>query len=112
MIESYAFGEIRVRGTTYRADLIVLPDRIVSNWWRKEGHQLHLEDLDEVMREKPDLLIIGTGHAGAMAVPPDVIKNLQKAGIKVIVKTTTEACKTYNEMRDREKVAAALHLTC
>jgi hypothetical protein len=112
MIESCSFGEIRVRGTTYRADLIILPDRIVSNWWRKEGHELHMEDLEEVMREKPDVLIIGTGQAGAMAVPPDVIRSLQKAGIKPIVKTTPEACKTYNEVCDREKAAAALHLTC
>ena len=112
MIESYSFGQICVRGTTYRADLIIFPDRILSNWWRKEGHELHMEDLEEVMREKPEVLIIGTGQAGVMAVPPDVMKNLEKTGIKVIVKKTPEACKTYNQLNETEKVAAALHLTC
>ena len=112
MIESYSFGQICVRGTTYRADLIIFPGRILSNWWRKEGHELHMEDLEEVMHEKPEVLIIGTGQAGVMSVPPDVMKNLEKAGIKVIVKKTHEACKTYNQLHETEKVAAALHLTC
>lgn len=112
MIESCSFGQICVRGTTYRADLIIFPDRILSNWWRTEGHALHMEDLEEVMREKPEVLIIGTGQAGVMAVPRDVIRNLEKAGMRVIVKKTPEACETYNQLQDREKVAAALHLTC
>ena len=112
MIQSYSFGQICVRDTTYRADLIIFPDRILSNWWRKEGHGLHMEDLEEVMREKPEVLIIGTGQAGVMAVPQDVIKNLEKAGIEVIVKQTPDACKTYNQLHNTKKVAAALHLTC
>ncbi len=112
MIESCSFGQICVRGITYRADLIIFPDRILSNWWRKDGHELHMEDLEEVMREKPEVFIIGTGQAGVMAVPPDVIKNLEKAGIKVVVKKTPEACKAYNQLHETEKIAAALHLTC
>lgn len=50
-IDAYRFGEITIDGTTYRADVIVLPDRVVANCWRKEGHSLVVEDLAAVLAE-------------------------------------------------------------
>jgi len=37
---------------------------------------------------------------------------VESKGIELIIKETEEACKTYNEMRDKKKVVAAFHLTC
>jgi hypothetical protein len=30
---------------------MVLPERVVPGWWRKHGHKLVLEDLDQVLDE-------------------------------------------------------------
>jgi hypothetical protein len=39
-IEGYRFGRIVVDGEEQTRDVIVLPDRIVTNWRREDGHNL------------------------------------------------------------------------
>ena len=58
-LEDYRFGRLTVDGREHTRDLIVLPDRVVSDWWRREGHSLAMEDLDEVLDELPDRLVLG-----------------------------------------------------
>jgi hypothetical protein len=81
-LEDYSFGRLTVDGQEHTRDLIVLPDRVVSNWWRREGHSLAMADLDEVVDELPERL-----------VPTDA------------------AVRRYGEL-DERRTAAALHLTC
>ena len=69
-IEHYEFGRIVVDGQEERRDLIILPDRVVRNWWRQDGHALILEDLDEVVDDLPEHLVIGTGAHGQMRPDP------------------------------------------
>jgi hypothetical protein len=52
-IEEYEFGRVLVDGEVHRQDVIVLPGRVVAAWWRREGHGLVLEDLQEVLDELP-----------------------------------------------------------
>lgn len=112
-IEKYNFGEIIIERKKYIRDLIIFPERIKENWWRKEGHSLCMEDLKEIIDYKPEVLIVGTGYAGVMKVSQKLIEELEKMGIKVIVKTTKEAVRLFNEyMRENKKVVCALHLTC
>ncbi|MEM2917893.1 MAG: MTH938/NDUFAF3 family protein [Candidatus Altiarchaeota archaeon] len=113
-IDSYKFGRIVINGKEYKKDLIILPDRIRENWFRKEGHELCLEDIPEIFENKYEnfTLIIGTGYNGLMQVPEDVIKRIKAKGIDVIIKTTNEAVKIFNEKAGKEKVIAAFHLTC
>ena len=65
-IDSYSFGVMKVDGAEYTADLIIFPDRIRANWWRKQGHSLAVEDLDDVLGFKPEVLVIGKGASGLM----------------------------------------------
>lgn len=111
-IEHYSFGRITINGKTYTRDLIIFPDRINPSWWRKEGHLLQLEDLEEVIKERPELLIIGTGYYGVMRVPEELLKILSAKGIEVIVKKTAEAVEIYNKGYTSMKTVACLHLTC
>ncbi len=60
-ILSYKFGVINIDGKEYRRDVIVLPERVIPDWWRKEGHSLWQEDLQAVLTEKTDILIVGLG---------------------------------------------------
>jgi hypothetical protein len=110
-LREYSFGRILVDGQEQTKDLIVLPDRVVTNWWRKEGHSLSIEDLGEVEDELPEKLILGTGAHGQLRPPPAVIEELRRRGIDVEVLHTDEAVRRYAELDDR-RTAAALHLTC
>jgi len=113
MIEHYEFGRIVIDGKSYSSDVIIYPDRVDPDWWREEGHRLSPVDLWEVVRAKPEVLVVGTGYSGLMDVPPETMKHLQEHGIKVIVQRTTQACQTYNRLtKEGKKAIAALHLTC
>ena len=112
-IEEYRFGYIRVGSESYQRDLIILPERVIPDWWREQGHRLSLEDLREVIGCRPDILIIGTGASGVMKVPRDTCDELEDMGIEVVVTRTVEAVLEYNRLIDKgRRVAAALHLTC
>jgi hypothetical protein len=60
-IEEYRFGRIVIDGDVQTRDVILLPDRIVRNWWRADGHKLVMSDLDDVLEELPEHLLVGTG---------------------------------------------------
>jgi hypothetical protein len=111
-IEQYSFGKIVIDGQAYTADVIIFPDRIYSSWWRKEGHKLHPADLTDVIREKPEILLIGTGYSGLMSVPEETVLHLESQGIEVRIERTTRAVDLFNQMQQNKKVVAAFHLTC
>ena len=110
-LEEYSFGRIVVDGEEHRRDLIVLPDRVVPDWWRQEGHSLALEDLEEVESELPERLILGCGAHGRLRPPDAVLDALRERGIEVEALPTDEAVRRYGES-DERRTAAALHLTC
>ncbi|MBE9472531.1 MAG: hypothetical protein IMY75_10535, partial [Chloroflexi bacterium] len=60
----------------------------------------------------PEVLVVGTGAYGMMRVTEETRRALETAGIRLIAAPTAEAVKTYNELREETRVAAALHLTC
>jgi hypothetical protein len=80
-IDQYEFGRIVVDGRQETRDLIVLPDRVVWNWWRRDGHALVLDDLAEVLDELPSHLVVGTGADGRLRPDPDAILQLQQRGV-------------------------------
>ncbi len=110
-IEDYEFGRMVIGGRVYTADLIILGEEILPNWWRREGHSLCPEDLGPVLAARPEVLVIGTGAYGAMDVPYETQKFLEELGIEVIWKPTAEAVDIFNGLTGRKK-AAAFHLTC
>jgi len=112
VIDSYQFGLISVDGKQYTSDIIVFPDRVEDNWRRRDSHQLCLDDIAEVMAEKPEVLIVGTGASGVMKVLPEVQQAADAQDIKLIVETTDKACHTYNRLSHSHRAVAALHLTC
>ena len=110
-IEHYDFGRITVDGQEETRDLIVLPRRVVRNWWRQDGHRLVLDDLRDVLDELPKQLVVGTGAYGRMKPDADALDRLRARGIEVEVLPTAEAVERYAQL-DPRRTAAALHLTC
>jgi hypothetical protein len=111
VIEGYGFGHVTIDGREETRDVIVLPERVVRNWWRREGHGLVLEDLDDVLDELPERLLVGTGAYGQLRPDPGTLETLRARGIEVEVLTTEDAVQRYAQL-DPRKTAAALHLTC
>ncbi len=112
MIEDYNFGEVKILGKVYRSDVIIYPDHVDAKWWRKQGHNLELDDIKEVIDAHPDIIIIGTGQPGMLQVNEETRKTLNQEGIKTIVLPTERACQEYNRIGQKKKVIACLHLTC
>lgn len=111
-IQHYSFGMITIDGKTYKSDVIIYADRINSSWWRKEGHLLHIDDLREVIAERPEVIVIGTGYSGIMKVSDEVINSLKSLKIDVHVARTTDAVNLFNKLSEKRKTVACLHLTC
>jgi hypothetical protein len=110
-LEGYSFGRVAVDGSEQTRDLIVLPDRVVTNWRRREGHSLAMEDLEDVLDSLPERLILGVGAHGRLRPDPAVIAELERRGTAVECLRTDEAIRRYGELDERQ-TAAALHLTC
>jgi hypothetical protein len=110
-IDQYEFGRIVIDGREETRDLIILPNRVVRNWWRRDGHTLVLDDLAEVLGELPSHLVVGTGADGRMRPDPQAIRQLQNRGLTVEALPTGQAVRRFGEL-DPANTAAALHLTC
>jgi hypothetical protein len=110
-IEEYRFGHVLVDGEEQTRDVIVLPERVLTGWWRADGHRLVLADLGEVIEDLPEHLVVGTGAYGRMRPDPEALDELRQRGVEVEALPTDEAVRRYAEL-DPRRTAAALHLTC
>lgn len=111
-IDSYRFGHMLVEGQVYTRDLILLPGRVIPNWWRQTGHELSPTDLSEVIKARPAVLVVGQGAFGRMLVSQATRQTLQAAGISLIALPTAQAVDEYNRLRETTVAAGAFHLTC
>ncbi len=111
-IGRYSFGRITIGGRVFTNDVIILPDRVLSPWWRREGHRLCVDDLPEAIAANPEIILIGTGYYASMKVPAEVMKTLTKRGIDVRVMTTADAAEAFNGLHPDRHVVACLHLSC
>ncbi|MCI0401074.1 MAG: MTH938/NDUFAF3 family protein [Gammaproteobacteria bacterium] len=112
-ITDYTFGKIDIDGTVYTTDVIIYPAKIDSSWWRKEGHRLQIKDLCDIVKAKPEVVVIGTGYFGRMDVPRETRTYLESLGITVHAVRTSDAVTLFNRLQqDAAAIVAALHLTC
>lgn len=107
----YRFGHVVVDGREETRDVIVLPARVVRNWWRRDGHALVQEDLQDVLDELPERLIVGMGAASQMRPDESLVDLLRRRGVEVECLPTDRAVVRFGEL-DPARTAAALHLTC
>jgi len=112
-ITEYTFGRIAINGKTYQTDVIITPHSVKDKWWRKEGHNLAIEDLESIIDKNPQIIIIGTGYYGRLQVPEVTRSFLKDKGIQVEVVPTSDAVERFNQLQQEcARIVAALHLTC
>jgi hypothetical protein len=111
-IDQYDFGLIVIDGQTFKNDVLIWPGRIKSDWWRREGHFLQLDDVAEALAADPQVLVVGRGAYGRLEVDPALAAYLQDRGVELMAHPTREACQVINDLAGKRRLAAALHLTC
>lgn len=112
-ITEYGFGKIAIENITYTSDVIISPEQVIDSWWRQQGHNLAITDLDDILKANPDMLIIGTGFYGRMQVAVETRQYLEEQGIKVRQAKTGDAVTEFNALqKEYTRVVASLHLTC
>jgi hypothetical protein len=112
IISAYRFGSLVLADRTFDSDLIIHGEKILSHWWRKEGHRLALEDLAGVSLEKGSRLIVGTGCYGQMRVSRSLEEYCRQNGITLEALSTREAVERFNRSSGEKNLIGAFHLTC
>src|SRR5438093_11730107 len=105
-IEGYRFGHLVVDGEEQTRDVIVLPERVLFNWWRADGHRLVLADLGDVLEELPERLVVGMGAYGQMRADPEALEQPRQRGVAVEALPTDDAVRRYGELDQRRTAAA------
>jgi hypothetical protein len=113
MIEQYSFGNMVINGVSYRNDIKIIQGKVVSEWWRKRGHLVDIDDIQDILKSKPDILVLGKGSPGQMKSSEALRKFLKNNGIELIEEKTSHAFKTFNRLFHKgENVSAGFHLSC
>lgn len=112
MIEDYQFGSMTIDGKNYGNDLW-LGAKGVRQWWRKESHYATREDILEGLKEKPEVVVIGTGASGMMEVGTEAKELISEKKIDLIIKPTGQAVREYNKLaKEGKNLVGFFHLTC
>ena len=113
MIEQYSFGNIVIDGVTYINDIKIIQGKVVPEWWRKSGHFVDVDDIQDILKSKPDILVLGKGSPGQMKSTGSLREFLKNNGIELIEEKTSEAVKTFNRLfKAGKNVSAGFHLSC
>jgi hypothetical protein len=113
MIEHFSFGSIIVNGITYTNDIKIIQGKVIPTWWRKSGHKVTIDDIQDLIDANPDIIVLGKGKPGMMKSTPSVCEFLKEHEIELIEKKTSIAIKTFNLLFKQDKnVCAGFHLTC
>lgn len=113
MIENYVFGNIVVDGTSYSSDIKIVQGKVVSDWWRRRGHLVEDDDVEDILAAKPNVLVIGKGEPGLMKISSPLRELLINNSIKLIEEKTPKAIDIFNRLsKEGENVAAGFHISC
>jgi hypothetical protein len=112
MIDSYTFGSFIINGKKFDSNVKLIQENAVKCRYF-ENHIIELNDFTDLVDMKPEYIIIGTGASGVVHVPEEIKEYIEKAGIKLIIEKTADACDIYNDLiKKNKKVCALLHNTC
>ncbi len=121
-ISATEWGKYNVDNQVVEIKDIAVISGVLTKWTeRKEfeeitgkWHVLCPEMVERAIAEKPDVLIIGNGHVGALKCPDDVLNIIRESVAEVYVLHTPEACTKYSELVSigKQRVALVAHGTC
>ena len=106
----YGSGFVTVNNQRIEKSVVVLPDRIISDWAATTFEALAPEHLAVLAGLGCEIILLGTG-AQLRFPRPEILRALDHSGIGLEVMDVQAACRTYNILLAEERsVAAALLL--
>ncbi len=110
VVDAYEPGRVVVSGTSHRQSIVILPDRIITEWDPQSVTELTDDHFRVIADLQPDVVLLGTGPK-QLFPPPGLYVTLLDQGIGIEMMDTASACRTYNLlMAEGRKVAAVLLL--
>lgn len=109
-IDSSGYGYITIDGVTYQHDIFILPSGEVKN--REYGHTFTKDQVKYIVKEKPEVVIVGKGTAGLASLSQDARTLLEENHIEIIEGDTQSIVSKFNDLSSRRRVAAIIHITC
>lgn len=109
-INSSSYGSITIDGKTYHHDVYVLPSGRVEE--REYGHTFTKDQVEHVLKEIPQVVVIGKGTSGMASLSPDAKVLLEEKGVDIVEADTPDIRDKFNELAKTKKVAAIIHVTC
>lgn len=108
-IRAYQPGKIQINEKILTSSVIVTSNQLIENWQPQTIEELNVNNLAKATSLKPDILLIGTGHAHVL-LPLSLYGDLLNQGIGVEIMDTSAACRTFNALtaEDRNVVAALI----
>ena len=110
MIESISMGKLLFKGKVSRSDTIVYPDHMDTKWWIKSRNCIESEDLEDVLKFEPEVVVVGTGFMMPISISDDAVNTLKSAGIEVFVEKAEAAAEIFNENTPKKKTVGLFHL--
>lgn len=108
LFTGYGEGYVMVNQQRHERNLVVLRDRLLTDWQNAGFDELDAGHFARLAELKPEIVLLGTG-ARARFPRPELMRALIEARIGLEVMDIRAACRTYNFLAAEErKVAAAL----
>ena len=113
MISSFSFGRIVIDGQIYNSDIKFITGTLVPDWWRRSGHSVEIEDIQDILDSSTDIIVIGKGQPGYMNISDTLRQYLQLNRFRLIEEPTSDAVQTFNLLTSEGKrVSGGFHVGC
>ena len=113
MITDFSFGRIAANGKIFNSDIKIIQDTLVPDWWRKSGHTVEIEDVQDVLDSDSEILVIGQGQPGYMKITDSLREHLASRNVQLIEEPTAKAIITFNRLFDEgRRVSGGFHVGC
>lgn len=117
-INSTEFGSITIDDKKYD-QVLIIGNKVEERDYDKlkelfqTSHKIGDWEVAVLLKDNPEMVVIGTGQNGALSVEQKVIDILAQNKIKVTIEKTPQAVITYNSaISAGKRVNAVIHTTC
>ncbi len=108
VVRAYGPGVVRIGDRSFERSVIVTPGRLVEGWRPLSIADLCEQDLEPLLRLRPEVVLIGSGLRQVFP-GREMMAALYSSGLGFEVMDTGAACRTYNVLAaEGREVAAAL----
>ena len=103
---NYSASSVTIQGSEYKKNILIFNDQI-SEFGVNSIKELTLDDLADVIANKPDLIIFGTGNG---VIYPDfkLLEKINGHGIGFEIMPIPALCRTYNFLISENRRVACI----